>query len=765
MKVLENVFSNGVIKYRWLILVLCIGMVMFAASGGKHLKFTTDYRVFFSEDNPQLLAFDALEKMYAKNDNVLFVLTPKSGEIFSQENLAAVEWLTEESWQIPYSLRVDSITNFQYSWAEEDDLVVENLVSGAESLTDEEIAKIKSVAEKEPLIVNLLLSPKNDVTGINIKIQLPGVDETKEVPAVAKFSRELREKFLEKFPNFQVHITGMALMNNAFSEASQDDMQKLVPISFLIMLVSLGFLIKGFSGTFATLLVIMLSILSAMGIGGSLGFPITPPSASAPIIILTIAIASSVHILVSMLQQMRLGDDKKTAIRESVRINLQPITLASLTTAIGFLTMNFSEVPPFQHLGNFVAFGVLVSWILSLTFLPALMSILPVRPKKKIEESSDAMAKFGNFVVENRRPLFWSSFAFIIVLVSFLPKNELNDVFTEYFDTSVDFRVATDYTNDNLTGLYNISYSLNTGTSGGINNPNYLADVGAFAKWYRAQPETRHVQTITDVFERLNKNMHGDDPSWYKLPDERDLAAQYLLLYEMSLPYGLDLNDQINIDKSATKFTVTIDTLSSKDLVKLAARADNWLRDNTTTMKSYDASGPSLMFANIGQRNIQSMLMGTTIALVLISLILIFALRSLKIGFISMLPNLVPAAMGFGLWGLLVGEVGLALSVVIGMTLGIVVDDTVHLLSKYLRARREKGYDASDAVRYAFRSVGRALVVTSIVLVLGFLVLAMSAFKLNADMGLLTAIVIVLALVADFFFLPPLLIKLEEQKK
>jgi predicted RND superfamily exporter protein len=117
--------------------------------------------------------------------------------------------------------------------------------------------------------------------------------------------------------------------------------------------------------------------------------------------------------------------------------------------------------------------------------------------------------------------------------------------------------------------------------------------------------------------------------------------------------------------------------------------------------------------------------------------------------------------MAFGLWGMLVGEVGLALSVVTGMTLGIVVDDTVHFLSKYLRARREQGLGSQDAVRYAFSTVGKAMWVTSVVLIAGFLMLTLSPFRMNVDMGLLTAVTIAFALAADFLFLPPLLMKVD----
>ncbi len=392
------------------------------------------------------------------------------------------------------------------------------------------------------------------------------------------------------------------------------------------------------------------------------------------------------------------------------------------------------------------------------------MSLLPVRVKQIGNDDSHLMHRFGDFVVRRRTPLMWGMAGVIVILVAAIPRNELNDVFVHYFDDSVPFRQDADFMTENLSGLYIIDYSLGAGEAGGISDPQFLREVAAFADWYRAQPETIHVSSFSDIMLRLNKNMHGDDPDWYKLPEERNMAAQYLLLYEMSLPYGLDLNNQINIDKSATRFTATLKTLSTNELLALEERARMWLQQNAPHIANAEGTGTSVMFAHIGKRNILSMLLGTAVALLLISLILIFALRSVKIGLVSMIPNLVPAAMGFGLWGLLVGEIGLSLSIVAGMTLGIVVDDTVHFLSKYLRARRENGLSSPDAVRYAFRRVGMALTTTSIVLVVGFLVLSLSSFQLNAGMGLLTAIVIVFALAADFLFLPPLLMKLEEKK-
>ena len=763
MKRFEQAFGKWVLQYRWPIIILSLVFVALTATGGKNIYFTTNYRVFFSEDNPELLAFEALENTYVKNDNVLFVLEPADGNIFTRETLSAIEYLTDRAWQIPFSNRVDSISNFQYTEAEEDELIVRDLIQGASSYSEEQLRQAKEITLNEPLLHNRLISDRAHVTGINVTVQLPRINEDVETPEVVQFSRNLAREFEAAYPDIKVRLTGMLMMNNAFSESAKGDIANLVPISFAVMLILLAVLVGGITGTFCTLLVIASSIIVAMGIGGYIGFPISPPSATFPTIILTIAIANCVHILVTFLHDMRQGMSKNDALIESLRINLQPVFLASLTTAIGFLMMNFSDVPPFRHLGNFVAIGVVVSFIMSVTFLPALISLLPVKVKEKKDDHDRMMEKFGDFVVRRRSFLFWGMCGLILVLLTGLPRNELNDVFVHYFDETIDFRVDSDFTTDNLTGIYNIEYSLNSGEPGGISNPEYLHEVDAFANWYRQQPEILHINTYTDIIKRLNKNMHGDDQAMYKIPETRNLAAQYLLLYEMSLPYGLDLNNQINIDKSAIRLTVTLTTLSSNELISIEERAATWLKNNAPHIESGIGTGTSMMFAHIGKRNIISMLYATTLALVLISLVLIVALRSIKIGLISLIPNLAPAAMGFGLWGYMVGEIGLSLSIVSTMTLGIVVDDTVHFLSKYLRARREKNLSPEDAVRYAFATVGRALLITSIVLVAGFLVLATSSFQLNSGMGLVTALVIVLALLADFLFLPPLLIKIEEK--
>jgi predicted RND superfamily exporter protein len=761
---LERIFGNFVVTRRWWIIIVTALIVGIATSGIRFLTFNNDTRVFFSEENPQLQALDALENTYSRIENVLFVIAPKDSNVFTRETLAAVEELTVASWQMPYSNRVDSITNFQHTLAKEDDLIVEDLVQNARHMSDADLERIKQIALSEPLLVNRIISPSGHVTGLNVNILAPG-ESLKEVPSVAAFARKLSSDVQMKYPGIDIYVTGTVMSDNAFGEAGIKDMSTLIPLMFLALVIIVGIALRSYTGTFTTLVIILISMATGMGLAGWLRIAITAASASAPTIIMTLAVADSVHVLVTIFQQMRQGKSKHEAIAESLRINLQPVFLTSFTTVIGFLTMNFSDAPPFRDLGNIVAMGVMAAFVFSVMFLPALMAVLPVRVKPTPDKSDcRSCDRLANFVITRRKLVFWGTLVVIVALTAGTLRIELNDDWIKYFDRSYDIRRATDFAEKNLTGFHAIQYSLESGETGGINNPEYLKTVEAFAGWYRKQPKVVNVNTITDTMKRLNKNMHGDDESYYRIPEQRDLAAQYLLLYEMSLPFGLDLNNQINVDKSAARMTITLKGTTTRELREIDARAREWLKVNASEKMFTFGSGLSIIWAHISARNINSMLGASFGALVLISIILMFALRSFKLGLLSLIPNLAPAFMAFGVWGLTVGQVGLGLSVIAAMTLGIVVDDTVHFMSKYLRARREHGMDPAGAVRYSFNTVGSAMWITTLALVAGFMVLAFSGYRMNSEMGLMSALTISLALVLDFLFLPTLLMKAEEKK-
>ncbi|MEE4291802.1 MAG: efflux RND transporter permease subunit [Cycloclasticus sp.] len=762
---LENYFSGWVIKYRAWIIAVSLMVLIATGNGLQYLGFDNDYRAFFTDDNPELLAYDEVENTYTKSDNVFILIEPKTGDVFQPEVLKLIEELTTSAWQTPYSRRVDSLQNFQNTYAEDDDLVVESLYEDATNLVAVDIENVKQVGLSDPLLLKRLVSADGRVTALNITIEYPKVDADKELKAVVSKTREMVSHYQKAYPNVNFYITGIAFLNNAFVEAGENDLSLLVPVSLLLMLVIMFVLLRSISAVIGITLIIIFSDVIALGLGGYAGVKLTPASISSAQMIMVLAVANSVHLLVSFMYGLQHKVAKQEALRESIRINLQPIFLTSATTMIGFLCMNFSESPPFHDLGNLVAAGVFVSFCLSLTFLPAIMSYLPVRVKVGEDISVERLAFFSTFVIRHKNFILFSSLVVILASAYAATLNKPEEQFLKYFDKSVEFRVDSDFANQSVGGLFQLSFSLPAEGKGGISDPEYLESLDRFAQWLKVQPEIINTYVLSDTLRRLNKNMHGDDPAWYKLPESRELAAQYLLLYEMSLPYGLDLNNQVNIDKSATLLVVGVQEMSNVELLDFEQRVQQWMQSNLPESMQTNGSGAMLIFAHLTEKNIKSMLSGSVLALVLISMILIFALRSIKIGLLSLVPNLVPVIIGFGLWGLLYVEVNMALASVVSMTLGIVVDDTVHFLSKYLRAKREKGYSTEESITYAFTHVGKALTISTLILSAGFGVLMMSPFSLNSDMATLTTWIIMIALVVDLLLLPILLLKLDKEKQ
>tara|TARA_R110000822_G_scaffold59736_15_gene148963 strand:- start:5431 stop:7791 length:2361 start_codon:yes stop_codon:yes gene_type:complete len=756
--------TRRVIQFRWLVLMGVVVMTFGAGTGMSKLEFAANYRTFFSDDNPELAAFESLQATYTKNDNILFVLEPLEDTAFTNNTLAAVEALTAEAWKIPYAIRVDSVSNFQYTSAIDDDLIVEDLILGAKDLTPAELASRKDIALEEPLLVNQLVTPSGAVTAVNVVLQYPEKN-LMEVPEAVNAARALRERIETDFSGINISLTGVSMLNNAFSEVGQMDAGTLMPLMFLVILVMAWLILRSIAGTVSILLVIAFSTIVGMGVAGFFGVKLTPISMSATTVILTLAVADSIHILISMRGLMREGMSKFDAIPEAVRLNFMPVTITSITTIVGFLSLNFSDSPPFWHLGNITAVGIGAAWLFSITLLPVLVSLLPVKVKEahEAEWSQIMMTRLADFVIAHYRKLLFGISVVVLVFMAFIPSITFNDQWVEYFDERVEFRTDSDQALKHF-GLYPIEFSVPAFEAGGVSEPEYLEYLEKFVVFLRSQSEVIHVYSITDIMKRLNKNMHGDDSSFYKIPDNRELSAQYLLLFELSLPYGLDLNDRINVDKSATRVTAMLHKATTSETKIFLANSRQWMAENWPEYMQAQPTSAQVMFTYITDRNIHNMITGTIAAIFAIALIMIVALRSFRLGMLSMIPNGLPLLMTFGAWALLIGEVGFSVATVASISLGIIVDDTVHFLSKYVRARNEKGLSSEDSIRYAYRNVGMAIIVNTIILVVGFLVLTTSAFKMNVDMGLMTIMSILFALLLDFLFLPALLLVMEKGK-
>ena len=756
-------FVTNVMGHRWLTIFLSALVILVLATGVRHLTMVdVDVRNHFSKDDPHIVALEQLEETYALSDVALVAVAPKSGTVFSRETLVAIEELTELLWRTPYATRVDSITNYTHSEGLEDTLIVEPLIDEANSLSDADIKRIMEVALGTEEIAGRFISRNGRVAGLVVSVTLPENRELGKQEVTDYLYRTVIDA-REKHTAIDYHLTGEIVLNRVMRDGIDDEMAILAPIALGTMLLVALLLLRSLWGTLAIVLMLVAVIPSALGFAGFAGLNLFGESAAALFVLMAVTVAHSVHIIEGMAACMRQGMDRIQAAMQSVRVNMWPVFLTSFTTAIGFLSLNFADMPPFRVMGNIVAFGAMCAFAYSVTLLPAFLSVLPLRAWQKHEARTDLFDRLARFVISHRMILLCSFGVMTVVLIAGISRIELRENWLELLDESYEFRQSTDFLSENFKGVETYEYSLDSGREGGITDIDYLSKVDSFAQWYRTQPEVAHVFSIADIMKRLNKNLHGEDPNFYILPNDPELAAQYLLLYEFSLPVGRDLNNLIDYDRAATRVTVALSSLSSKEKIELDDRARAWLQDNAPDLET-TATGVSIVGARSIQRNIEGMLLGTNVAMGIVSLLLFAVFRSVRLGLISLIPNFIPAAMAIGLWGYVVGEVGVAASVVTAIAFGIIVDDTIHYMTKYVDARK-RGELPSESVQSAFRSVGRALFTTTLVFGLGFMVFGASGMSTNQALGLLVGITVIIALLADFLFLPPLLMALDGTKE
>ena len=753
-----------IVARRWLTILLSLLVMLVLAAGATRLTVVNvDFRNHFDKSDPHIVALEQLEDTYALSDVALVAMAPHNGTIFTQETLVAIEELTEQLWRTPYATRVDSISNYTHSEGFEDELVAEPLIDEASSLSDTDIKRIMDVALGTQEVTGRFISRDGRVTGLLVSITLPDDNRESAKREVTDYLYETVADAREKHTSINYHLLGTIVLNRAVGDALEDEVAILGPIALGTMLLVALVLIRSIWGTLAIVLMLVAVIPSALGFAGWVGLRLFGESGAALFVLMAVTVAHSVHIIEGMAGGLRQGMARTEAAIHTVRVNVRPVFLTSFTTAIGFLSLNFVDMPPFRVMGNLVAFGSMCAFAFSVTLLPAFLSILPIRARKMRENKQDFFDHLSRFVISHRMILLCSSGVLTILMVAGISRIELRENWLEILDESYEFRQSADFLSENFPGVETYEYPLDSGREGGITDIEYLKQVDAFAEWYRTQPEFIHIFSIADIMKRLNKNLHGDNPDYYTLPDDPELAAQYLLFYEFSLPVGRDLNNLIDHDRKATRVTVSLKSMSSLEKINLDNRARAWLQQNIPNMET-GATGVSIAGAHSIQRNIENMLSGTFVAMAIVSLLLFAIFRSIRLGLISLIPNFIPAAIAMGLWGYLVGEVGVPAAIVTAIAFGIIVDDTIHFMTKYAESRKA-GKLPSESVQMAFRSVGRALFTTTLVFGLGFMVFGASGVVANQVLGLLVGITVIIALLADFFLLPPLLMLLDETKE
>jgi predicted RND superfamily exporter protein len=607
-----------------------------------------------------------------------------------------------------------------------------------------------------------LLSPEGDMALAVIKFQ-PNVDDQTTRLQIARSVVVLRDSLREEYPDVAIYILGGVLFELDSYNAQIKDSQQLFPLVIGISILLLWFCLRSLAYSLCLFIVSFATIGLTVGTYGWLQIPFNQISSLGPLVVLVIAIADGIHIVSIYAQGLGKGMDKLSAMRHSLAVNLQPVTLATITTAMGFLSLNYCSSPGIYGFGNIVAIGVCWAFLVTLTFLPALILLLPVNRIPAPLGVAPFISRVSALVTTRGPILFWGSTLLIVITLGLLPLNRLDFNRYSFVDEDSDFHHVMSALAEKIGNDQSLAYSIHSGAYYGITEPEFLAQVDEFTAWLEDQPETSFVTSYTDYLRARNKAEHDDDETWNVLPEDQLQIIDYLVGYQLIQEIEPSLEPIFNTDYSAIRLVIGTSNLSNLQLINFNDRIDAWIAANVNARYRVMHGDNSILFARLDRSISVELMQGFTLSFILITLTMIVGLKSLRYGLLSIIPNLFPATIVFGFWGLFIGELSPYILMLFSISIGLVVDDSVHVLSKYITARRA-GKNPQQAVEYSLEKAGSAITITTLSLAVGTFVLVLSNTFHFQNVALLLTPIIVVALLLDLLFLPPLLMRVDRRQ-
>ena len=747
-------YCRLIISHKIKTLVITLILILLISSGIRFLETPSGYRGFVENDFPEYQKILNLEEKYGMIDTLSFLIKPKNGTVFQKDVLQLIHELTEISWKTPYSTRVSSLTNYQFTTVEGDDLDISDFVKDVSLLTDSDLQELQTIALQEKSIVNFILSENSKVTFVNINLDIPigtGFDDP------IKFADDQKKIFFEKYPDILVLVAGSAQFSHNFQTTAQSDAQTMYP-GFLFLIIILAYiLLRSAIASLLSLIIIFLSILPSLGTVGWMGYEAQPPLIIAPIIILTIALAHSIHILSIALTNISEGMSKEKSIISSIKINFVPVFLTSFTTAIGMAGINFGKIPAISDMANTVVIGAAFSFLTSIILLPVLFMLLPIKPHGKATLVFGFLEKLSKLLINYKYYIIVFIGLITIYLSTLLPNLYFDDEFDSYFDRVEEWKEVKDIVNKEFGSSFFIFSDLPSQKTDGITSPEYLNDLQKFASWLDSLEEVAVTTTVVDVIKTLNQNMNGGSKEYYTIPDNKALNAQYFLLYEFSVPYGMDLKNQITANKSDSRVLIRMNMFTSREGIELKEKVDKWLTDNMPYYNSPGVAGIPIMMPYVYQENTKGLMRGLAFSFTFIILVIGLSLKSLRFGLISIVPNIIPFVLAYGILALFTNILTFSHTVAVIISLGLVVDATIHFMTKF-KSATSQNLSVNDAIKYCFKYVGYPIIVASLCLFSGFLFLLQSDFMTNFILGGMCSLIILIALIIDLLVLPALIL-------
>jgi len=723
-------------------------------------------QAWLSTDDPHIERLSLFERTFGNDERLILLLELKEGEIFDAEMVKLLSELTEKLWTVPEILRVESLTNFHWSYADGDDLTTEPFLP-EEMITSEEFLKERRLDAIEHRFLPGVFFSKNLKSALLFGRIAFHPDRSSDFKKIAFAAEELVKPYSDD-PRFTIHLLGEPILSHSFQVISFRDLGTMTPLLLLLVIFYLAYSFRTLIGVVIPLGVIFASIGFTLGLTGLLGIKVNSLTFVLPSVLMAIAIADSVHLLATFFNIHAKGASLIEASEKAMEKNLYPIFLTSVSTAIGFLSLFSSSIIPVKELGILAAAGTMAAMLFSyFAVVPLLLIFMKQRTKRRgttVNQRVLSRAQVERYLTwVDRFKIQILSFSLVLTLgASALGlMNSIDSNPFKYFQDDESISIANHYSLDNYGGVGGPELLIDSGEVEGIKDPEFLAKVESFQTWLVGLDYVNNVASVINILKEMNQALYGGDPAEYRISTQRDVIAQELFLYTLGLPQGLDLNNQVDLENRRLRLSVMWKIQdSSESLKKIAMIEEEALERGLDLI----VTGKAILFQRMNGYVVMTFFTSIASALLLITLILIGVFGSVKLGLLSLIPNFVPIVLGAALLTILKIPIDIGCAIVASVTLGIAVDDTIHFLSHYNKLVKA-GMARFEALVEVMATTGLALIITSVILVSCFGIFIFASLTPNIHFGLLCGFVISLALACDLIILPAILLALRETKQ
>ncbi len=757
-----NRFVETIIRFRWLIAVMIPLLTIVMAAQLKHLEFEGSYRIWFGADSKILKDYDDFRAVFGNDDAVTIIFRDENG-VMNPKALHVIDNITAKFWQTKHIARADSLTNYQYVHADPeypDGVLVEDFIENIDSLSADDLAEKARIIQHEDTALHRLISEDGKTTMI-VGRMTPKAGDDPEVAANLQASVEAIVA-AEKASGYRFYLGGGPILNMAFIELGQHDAGTFTPLVLLIAMALLWGIFRRPSGMLLSISVVVFTFLIVLAVQVLLGYKMNNFTANIPVFVVAIGIADAMHLFWIYLLGRKKGMENHAAIHYSVEKNFLPVLLTSLTTAVGFASLGISHVIPIKTLGIATANAALLAFVLTILFVPAMLAIVnpKVKPKELEEEKAGSpfAHRYAAFIVRyDGKILIFSSLLFLAIGLG-VAKVEVDSNTARYFRDDVAFRKTITFMQEHLSGPMAYEIVVDSGVKDGIKSPAFMQAVERFGNAFKARyPDVRHVASLVDVVKTFNEVMNGSK----SVPDDQNLIAQYLLLYSLSLPQGMEINDRMDVDERLLRVTALVNIVDTSLDLEMMAWAESWWKSTpyTATM-----NGQTAMFAHMQHDVTDTLIQSILLAIGSVSVMMLLIFRNLRMIPLFIVPNVLPIVLVVGAMGWLGMTIDMGVAISGAIIIGVAVDDTIHFLVKYREARR-RGDDIEAALAYVMRYAGSAIIFTTLILSTAFLIFVFSQFLPNVHFGIVTATALIIAVLVDLLMLPAVLSRLDDGKK